>query len=76
MHEAASDTRPEVHRHPVEAAVFGIVAKPLSAWERIANVGAVRKVALLVALAVLWEAYGRWLNNPLLVRKTFLVFFV
>ena len=40
--------------------------KPLSAWERIANVDAVRKVALLVVLALVWEVYARWLNNPLL----------
>jgi len=27
---------------------------------------ALRKTALLVALAVIWEVYARWLNNPLL----------
>jgi NitT/TauT family transport system permease protein len=67
MVEAAPDVRPETQGHPVEAAAFGIVAKPLSAWERVGNVGAVRKAALLIALAVIWEAYARWLDNPLLV---------
>ena len=67
MVEAAPDVRPETHGHPVEAAAFGIVAKPLSAWEKVGNVGAVRKAALLIALAVIWEAYARWLDNPLLV---------
>ena len=58
--------RPEHHRQPVDAAAFGIVEKPLSAWERLGNVAAVRKLALLVLLALMWEGYARWLNNPLL----------
>ncbi|HTW63238.1 MAG TPA: ABC transporter permease [Bryobacteraceae bacterium] len=33
---------------------------------RLWNLGAVRKTVLLVSLAALWEAYARWLNNPLL----------
>jgi NitT/TauT family transport system permease protein len=28
--------------------------------------GAVRKTAILIALALIWECYARWLNNPLL----------
>jgi NitT/TauT family transport system permease protein len=44
----------------------GIVEKPLSTWERIYNLGAVRKLAILVVLATAWELYARWLNNPLL----------
>ena len=28
--------------------------------------GVVRKVVLLVVLAAAWEAYARWLSNPLL----------
>ena len=43
-----------------------IVVQPLSLWHRIWNVGAVRKTVLLIILAVLWETYARWLNNPLL----------
>ena len=60
-------TRPEVVRNPATADVFGVVEKPLSTWERVTNVGAVRKLALLVVLAVAWELYARFLNNPLLV---------
>ncbi|MEP9377245.1 ABC transporter permease [Aquabacter sp. CN5-332] len=44
---------------------LGDVAKPLSALERLANNGAVRRGLILVALAVIWELYARWLNNPL-----------
>jgi NitT/TauT family transport system permease protein len=58
--------RQDVYREPVDAARFGIVIKPLSGWERLYNVGAVRKLVLLVALAGVWEIYARWLNNPLL----------
>jgi NitT/TauT family transport system permease protein len=53
MSDAFPD-RPEIVHAPVAASAFGIVEKPLSAWERIANVDAVRKAALLVALALAW----------------------
>jgi NitT/TauT family transport system permease protein len=62
----ATSLREDVYRQPVDAAQFGVVAKPLSPWERIYNLGAVRKLVLLVALAAAWEIYARWLNNPLL----------
>ncbi len=58
--------RPEHHRRAVDAAAFGVVQKPLSGWERLVNHAGVRKLALLVVLALLWEGYARWLNNPLL----------
>jgi NitT/TauT family transport system permease protein len=58
--------RREIVREPVSSSAFGIVEKPLSTWERITNVGAVRKTALLILLAIIWEAYARTLNNPLL----------
>jgi NitT/TauT family transport system permease protein len=62
----ASFERPERAGQPVPTAAFGVVEKPLSGWERIANVGAVRKLAILLLLALAWELYARWLNNPLL----------
>jgi NitT/TauT family transport system permease protein len=62
----ASFERPERTGQPVPAAAFGVVEKPLSGWERITNIGAVRKLAILVLLALAWELYARWLNNPLL----------
>jgi len=49
-----------------QAAAHVVVEKPLTAWERISGNGAVRKTALLVLLAVLWELYARKLDNPLL----------
>jgi NitT/TauT family transport system permease protein len=59
--------RPERYREAIDDASSAIVEQPLSAWQRIGNVGAVRKLALLALLALVWEAYARWLNNPLLV---------
>jgi len=58
--------REDVYRQPVDATLFGVVAKPLSAWERVYNITIVRKLVILVALAAAWEIYARWLNNPLL----------
>ncbi|HZQ60268.1 MAG TPA: ABC transporter permease [Casimicrobiaceae bacterium] len=59
--------RPERYpEHLADSSAFGIVEKPLSTWERIFNQGAVRKTLLLLVLAVAWELYARWLNNPLL----------
>lgn len=62
----ASPRRPEIVREPVAAGAFGIVQKPLSVRERILNLGAVRKLALIVILAAAWELYARQLHNPLL----------
>ena len=45
---------------------FAVVEKPLGAWERLYDNGAVRKLVLLAVLALIWEAYARWLNNALL----------
>ena len=62
----APAARPEILREPISTASFGIVEKPLSTWERITNQGFVRKLALLIVLAVVWEVYARQLDNPLL----------
>src|SRR3546814_5164960 len=45
---------------------FGVVQKPLSPWERLYNIGALRKLFLLAVLALIWEIYARSINNPLL----------
>ncbi|MGH8617652.1 MAG: ABC transporter permease [Burkholderiales bacterium] len=59
--------RPEFVREV--AAAYGVVQKPLTTRERIFNNAAVRKGALLLLLAVLWQAYSTVLNNPLLFPK-------
>ena len=52
---------------PVDAAAWGVVEQPLSRWERLTGIAALRKLALLLVLALIWEAYARWLNNPLVL---------
>jgi NitT/TauT family transport system permease protein len=56
--------RPEIVRD--QMAQFAVVQKPLSALERIYNQVWLRKLVILAVLAVIWEAYGRFLNNDLL----------
>ena len=59
--------RPEITRQTSGSEDFGIVQKELTLWERLFNQVWLRKCVLLVLIAVIWEAYGRYLDNPLLV---------
>ena len=45
---------------------IGDVEQPLSFLERMWNSTTVRRTVILVLLALVWEAYARWSNNPLL----------
>ncbi len=47
-------------------ATIGDVAQPLGLVERLWNSAAVRRAVILVLLALIWEAYARWSDNPLL----------
>jgi len=67
MELARAPERPEILRETVPPERFGILAQPLTPWERAWNNGALRKIVLLVLLALLWEGYARLINNPLLV---------
>jgi len=46
---------------------FGIIQKPLTLADKIYNQTWLRKVFIIVVLAVAWQLYGVWLDNPLLV---------
>jgi NitT/TauT family transport system permease protein len=59
------DPRPDV-LYKVETSAFDVVEKPLGPAARLYANAALRKTLLLVVLALLWELYARWLNNPLL----------
>jgi NitT/TauT family transport system permease protein len=48
------------------AADATVVQKPLSVWQRLGNVGFLRKALIVLVLAAIWEAYARWLGNDLL----------
>ena len=58
--------RPEYVREQVEEHDFGVVNKPLTAWERIYGNALVRKALILVLLAAIWQAYAAHLDNQLL----------
>ncbi|MSP87479.1 MAG: ABC transporter permease [Alphaproteobacteria bacterium] len=58
--------RPEFEVRPGEAGQIGDVARPLSAWERISNITLVRRLFILLVLAVAWQIYASWLDNPLM----------
>ena len=62
-----ADPRPEFVRERVAESDFGIVQRPLPLVERLVNIGALRKTLILLLLALAWEAYARYLNNPLIV---------
>ncbi len=64
-------TRPEYVREQVDEHDFGVVNKPLTAWERIYGNSLVRKVFILAMLAAVWQAYAAHLDNPL-IMPTFL----
>jgi NitT/TauT family transport system permease protein len=58
--------REDFIRETFASADVAIVEIPLSPWQRLANSPAARKIFVLVVLALAWEAYARWLDNPLL----------
>lgn len=63
--------RPEFVRDQVQERDFGVVLKPLTLWEKIVDNGLIRKCAILLVLAAIWQAYAMFLNNPLIL-PTFL----
>ena len=48
-----------------------IAERPIGLWTRLYGTAWIRKTVLLLALALAWELYARWLANPL-VFPTFL----
>ncbi len=57
--------RPEYVRD-TQSADEAEIRRPLSTFETLYGLGWLRKTVILIALAVIWEVYGRWLNNALL----------
>lgn len=58
--------RPEIVGQPLPASAFGVVVKPLSKLEKLASQTWLRKILVLAVLFIIWEIYGRMLDNPLL----------
>jgi NitT/TauT family transport system permease protein len=57
-----SEPRPELF-YNVSNSAFDVVQKPLTVWERLYEIGALRKALLLAVLGLIWEIYGRWLGD-------------
>jgi NitT/TauT family transport system permease protein len=64
--DAVLQSRPPIHREPIDSASFGVVEKPLSVFEKLYNYSVVRKGVILVLLMVAWEVGARALGNELL----------
>jgi len=58
--------RPSIYREPLDSSSFGVIVKPLSLFEKLYNIPAVRKAAILLALVLAWEGGARLLGNELL----------
>jgi NitT/TauT family transport system permease protein len=63
---AASPPREDFIRSVARGTETTVVQKPLSVWQRLGNIGALRKALIVLVLALIWEGYARWLNNDLL----------
>jgi NitT/TauT family transport system permease protein len=64
---AVPPLRPEYLRDIVASSDIGVMQKPLTVAQRLVNQAWLRKAFILVMLAAAWEAYARWLDNPLLM---------
>jgi NitT/TauT family transport system permease protein len=57
--------RPEFERQVTPPVGLGDAARPLSFLERLSGNAAFRRGLILIAIALAWEFYARWLDNPL-----------
>lgn len=64
-------SRREDRYYDVDRNRIDVIERPRSIWRKIYGLGWLRKTAVLLVLAILWEAYGRSIGNPL-VLPTFL----
>lgn len=74
---ASAIDRPEYVRTDLSVTT-GVVEKPLNLSEKLYESAILRKAIIVIALAIAWEVYGRWLNNSLLFppfSETFQAFF-
>jgi NitT/TauT family transport system permease protein len=65
--EPAMRSKPDLEFDISNVADVGDVAKPLTIVERFSNSDGFRRVIILLALALIWEVYARWVNNPLIL---------
>jgi NitT/TauT family transport system permease protein len=59
--------RPEFERAVTDQGPIANIARPLSPWERLANVTALRRLLLLTLIAGIWQAAALWQDSPLML---------
>jgi NitT/TauT family transport system permease protein len=63
----APQPRPDFEQEPIDASDIGEVERSLTLGERLINNDAARRLAILLVLALVWELYARWIDNPLIL---------
>jgi NitT/TauT family transport system permease protein len=58
--------RPEFERPVTDAGDVAAVERPLSAWERVANVTLLRRLFVLAVIVLAWESFAAYQNNALM----------
>ncbi|HOJ79133.1 MAG TPA: ABC transporter permease subunit [Bacillota bacterium] len=66
-----TELRTEYEREVVEPVSLTNQQRPLSFWEKLWDCGAVRKLLILILLAIIWQVYATRLNNPLMLPTFF-----
>ena len=70
MSDASTRTpqpRADFEREPIDASDIGEIERSLALSERLINNDGVRRLAILLVLALIWEAYARWVDNSLIL---------
>lgn len=61
-----AELRIEYERETLAPVELGDGQRPLPLWEKLWDIGAIRKLFILILLAVIWQVYAMRLNNPLM----------
>jgi len=59
--------RADFEREPIDASDIGEIERSLTVSERLINNDGVRRLAILLVLALIWEVYARWVDNSLIL---------
>jgi len=57
----------EVEQVNMSRTVLGDISRPLPFWECLADTDGLRRLTIVLLLGVIWEAYARFADDPLLV---------
>ncbi|RJG40521.1 ABC transporter permease [Mesorhizobium sp. DCY119] len=58
--------RPDIERPRVAAETIGDVSQDLSIWEKLGEKTWLRRLVVIVVLAIIWELYARYASNELM----------